>query len=124
MSDVGYIKEGRISAEDQLVGVTLDKIFTDTPKTIFKQFDECEEYLREGDTLHVHCANILGISPSDLYGNLEKIVLKKGVKIKFHQEETVFTNDEDNIFSRFTLQCMKALADMDWIFFKNRIDRL
>lgn len=117
MSDIGYIRDGRIPAGQQLVDVTLDKLFSDTKDTFPEQKNNCDEFLRKGDTLHIHCIEVVANSPSDLYGFLDCLV-PNGVKVKFHMEETAFTNDNENLISRFTLQCLKAHAKMDWALFK------
>ena len=117
MSDIGYIRDGRIPADQQLVGVQLDKIFTDIRETNGRQQYECEDYLHEGDTLHLHTIEIIAKSPSDLCGYLEGII-SEGVTVKFHKEGIFFTNNEDDMMSRFVLQLLKAFADLDWAFFK------
>lgn len=109
MSDVGFIKEGSIPADQQLIGIHLDKTFTDR--------DELDDYLREGDTVHIQTLEMIASSPADLYGFLEQMV-PKGIKVKFYKEEVTITNDENNQISKFLLQSLKAYAEMDWAFYK------
>ncbi len=109
MSAIGYIKDCQIPAEDQLVGVSLDKVFTD--------IDDRDDYTREGDTLHIETIEIVAKSPSDLYGFPEGQV-ERGITVKFHKEGIFFTNNEDDMMSKFVLQSLKAYADLDWAFLK------
>ncbi len=109
MSDIGYIRDGRIPAEDQLVGVALDKTFTD--------IDKRDEYTREGDTLHIETIEVVAKSPSELYGFLERQV-ERGVTVKFHKEGIFFTNSENDLMSHFVLNALEAYAKLDWSFIK------
>jgi len=109
MSDIGYIRDGRIPADQQLVGITLDKTFT--------HIDDLDAFTREGDTLHIQTIEVVAKSPSDLYGFLEGNVTR-GVTVKFHKEGIFFTNNRDDLMSHFVLKALDAYALLDWNLFK------
>lgn len=119
--NIGYI---RVSSEGQntvrqLDGVKIDKEFVDTMTGSTKsrpQLEECLNYLREEDTLHVHSIDRLARNLRDLQEIIEGLVVK-GVRVKFHSENLIFTGDE-NPMATLTLQMMGAFAE-----FERRITR-
>lgn len=95
MADVGYI---RVSSADQhtrrqLEGVHLDKVFTDKvsgASTVRPALRECLNYLREGDTFHVHSLDRLARSLTNLK-TIVAALTDEGVRILFHKENLSFS---------------------------------
>lgn len=94
MAEVGYI---RVSTADQnaarqLDQVRLDKTFQDTASgsTCDRPgLTACLNYLREGDTLHVHSIDRLARSLADLL-RIVRDLTAQGVTIRFHAERLCF----------------------------------
>lgn len=114
--NIGYI---RVSSEGQnttrqLDGIKLDKEFTDTMTGSIRsrpQLEECLNYLRTGDTLHVHSIDRLARNLRDLQEIIDGLICK-GVNVKFHTENLVFTGD-DSPLSKLTLHLMGAFAEFE-----------
>lgn len=115
MAQVGYI---RVSTTDQntarqLRDVSLDKIFEDHcsgKDTNRPALRACMEYLREGDTLHCHSIDRLGRSMGDLLRVVEELT-GKGISIRFHKENLVFSPEVDaDPFSRLQFQMLAAFS--------------
>lgn len=96
MADVGYI---RVSSHDQnsdrqLASVHLDKKFEDKQSGASgakrPALEECFNYLRAGDTLHVHSIDRLARSVIDLQQCVNRCRLKE-VTLIFHQEKMTFS---------------------------------
>lgn len=113
---IGYIRvssDGQNTAR-QLEGIKLDKEFIDTMTGSTKnrpQLEECLNYLRKGDTLHVHSIDRLARNLRDLQEIIEGLVVKN-VSVKFHSENLTFTGD-DNPMATLTLQMMGAFAEFE-----------
>ena len=113
---IGYIRvssDGQNTAR-QLEGVKLDKEFADTMTGSTKnrpQLEECLNYLRKGDTLHVHSIDRLARNLRDLQEIIEGLVIKN-VNVKFHSESLTFTGD-DSPMATLTLQMMGAFAEFE-----------
>ena len=99
MADVGYI---RVSSADQntsrqLDGVQLDKVFTEKVSGATadrEQLHAMLDYVRDGDTVHVHEISRLARSLIDL-NTLIRDLNKKGVTVIFHQERMTFSPDRE-----------------------------
>ena len=113
---IGYIRvssDGQNTAR-QLEGINLDKEFIDTMTGSTKnrpQLEECLNYLRKGDTLHVHSIDRLARNLRDLQEIIEGLVVKN-VNVKFHSENLTFTGD-DSPMATLTLQMMGAFAEFE-----------
>jgi len=91
---IGYVRVSTTdqNTERQLADVPLAKTFTDKASggtTDRPGLGDCLDYLREGDTLHVHSIDRLARSLVDL----EKIVAdlnSRGVAVQFHKEGLAF----------------------------------
>lgn len=95
---VGYVRVSTVEQNTarQLDGISLSKIFTDRisgKSTDRPQLQACLEYVREGDTLHVHSMDRLARNLDDLR-RLVRQMNEKGVTVQFHQENLVFSGDE------------------------------
>ena len=121
--NVGYI---RVSTAEQntarqLEGVALDKTFED--KCSGKDANRpalqaCLEFLREGDTLHVHSIDRLARNLQDLLSVIENLN-KHSISIVFHKEGLTFTGGEDP-FQRLQLQIIGAVAQFERSMIKER----
>ena len=125
--NIGYIRvssEGQNTARqlDEFLGsIALDKTFTDTMTGSTKcrpQLEECLNYLRKGDTLHVHSIDRLARNLLDLQEIIEALVVKN-VNVKFHSESLTFTGD-DSPMSKLTLHLMGAFAEFERTIIKSR----
>ncbi|MDL2267829.1 recombinase family protein [Desulfovibrio sp. OttesenSCG-928-G15] len=113
---IGYI---RVSTYDQntarqLDGITLDKTFED--KASGKDANRpalqiCLEYLRDGDTLHVHSIDRLARNLQDLLRIVSALTARQ-VGILFHKEGLTFTGDATP-FQELQLQIIAAVAQFE-----------
>jgi DNA invertase Pin-like site-specific DNA recombinase len=102
------------NAERQLEGLTFDKSFTDkaSGKDVARpQLQSALEYLREGDTLHIHSMDRLARNVDDLRG-IVKGLTTRGVVVKFHKEGLTFTG-EDSPVSNLLLSLLGAVAEFE-----------
>lgn len=117
MAEVGYI---RVSSTDQntrrqLEGVHLDKVFSEKisgGNAARLALRECLNYLREGDTLHVHSLDRLARSLADL----KKIVAdltEKGVTIFFHKEVLTFSPAGTTPLDTLLFHVLGAFAEFE-----------
>lgn len=120
---VGYIRvssEGQ-NIDRQLDNVALDKQFIDKVSGASKdrpQLNACLEYIRSGDTLHVHSIDRLARSLRDLEEIVDTLV-KRGVKVIFHTERLHFTNEENPV-STMMLQMLGVIAQFERTLTKKR----
>lgn len=123
MANVGYI---RVSSVDQntarqLDGVALDRIFEDKASgatTDRPKLKEMLEYVREGDTIHVHSIDRLARSLTDLL-DLVSSLKARGVSLNFHKECLLFTS-EVNHTQDLMLAMMGAVAQFERAISKER----
>lgn len=123
MADVGYI---RVSSVDQntarqLDGVILDRIFEDKASgatTDRPKLKEMLEYVREGDTIHVHSIDRLARSLSDLLEMVSALKARK-VNVRFDKENLLFTS-EVNPTQDLMLSMMGAVAQFERAISKER----
>ena len=100
---IGYV---RVSSVDQntgrqLEGIALDKVFTDKASGKSRQrpqLEACLEYLRDGDTLHVHSIDRFARNLQDLLTLISDLT-NRAVTVQFHKEGLIFTG-EDSPFQR------------------------
>lgn len=116
MADVGYIRVSSAgqNTDRQLDGILLDKVFEEKisgHKIDRPQLQACLEYLRDGDTLHIHSMDRLARSLMDLQGLVEDLTAQ-GIRIKFHKECLEFTG-EANPMSKLLMQVMGAVAEFE-----------
>lgn len=123
MGEVGYI---RVSTTDQatdrqLAGVALEKVFQDKlsgKDTKRPQLAACLEWVREGDTLHVHSIDRLARNLEDLQ-RLVRQLTSKGVVVRFHKEGLTFRGDEDPM-QKLMFQMMGAFAEFERALIRER----
>ena len=119
MKQVAYI---RVSTTDQSTArqladadVKFDKVFEDKASgssTNRPALKACLEYLREGDTLHVHSIDRFARSLIDLQ-NMVADLVARDISIRFHKEGLLCTRDETNAMSKMILQIMGVFAEFE-----------
>ncbi len=120
---VGYIRvssQGQNTAR-QLVGVELDRTFTDIMTGSIKtrpQLEECLKYVREGDTLVVDSIDRLARNLRNLQEILEEMI-QKGVSVRFVKENLLFTSTQDAM-ATLMLQMMGAFAEFERTMIRSR----
>lgn len=123
MTDIGYVRVSTIdqNTDRQLSGISLGKVFTDkcSGKDVNRpRLNELLEWVREGDTVHVHSIDRLARNLKDLQQLVETITAK-GVSIIFHNENLTFSGD-DSPMQRLMLQMMGAFAEFERSLIKER----
>lgn len=114
--NIGYIRvssEGQNTAR-QLEGIALDKTYSEKVSGSIKarpKLEECLNYLRKGDILHVHSIDRLARNLFDLQEIVDGLVIK-GVTVKFYHENLTFSGD-DSPMATLTLQLMGAFAEFE-----------
>jgi DNA invertase Pin-like site-specific DNA recombinase len=116
MSDVGYIRVSSYgqNTDRQLVGIELNKTFEEKASakdTKRPQLQACLEWLREGDTLHVHSIDRLARNLEDLL-SLVKQLTGSGITVNFHKENLVFDGN-DNPMQRLMLQLLGSVSEFE-----------
>ncbi|WP_028581401.1 recombinase family protein [Desulfogranum japonicum] len=120
---IGYIRVSSIgqNTERQLEGVELAKTFTEKISAKSKDrpvLNDCLDYLREGDELHVHSIDRLARNLADLQhmiGDLQA----RDITVYFHKENLVFSGEE-NPMSKLMMQMMGAFAEFERNLIKER----
>jgi len=117
MSQVGYIRVSSYSqsTDRQLRGVGLDKVFEE--KVSAKDADrpqlkQCLEWLREGDTLHVHSIDRLARNLMDLQ-TIVRALTDRGVEVRFHKENLTFSGNRADPMQTLMLQMMGAFSEFE-----------
>jgi len=113
---IGYIRVSSIAqnTDRQLTGVKLNKTFTEkiSAKDVNRpELQDCIDYIREGDTLHVHSIDRLARNLLDLQQIINTLTAK-GVSIQFHKEHLIFSGDDDPM-QKLQLQMMGAFAEFE-----------
>jgi DNA invertase Pin-like site-specific DNA recombinase len=114
--NIGYIRVSTVdqNTDRQLDGIHLDQRFEDKvsgSSTKRPKLKECLNFLRSGDTLHVHSMDRLARNLKDLQSIVEGLTAK-GITVKFHKENLEFT-DDSNAMSKLMLQIMGAVAEFE-----------
>ncbi len=96
---IGYIRVSTIdqNTDRQLDGVTLDKTYEEKvsgASTNRPQLQACLDYLRDGDTLHVHSMDRLARSMRDIEDTVKELT-DRGVTVHFHKEGWLFNGTMD-----------------------------
>ena len=124
MAEIGYIRVSSASqhTERQLAGLALDKTFEE--KASARDVDHrpqlhlCIDYVRDGDTLHIHSIDRLARNLRDLLALIEALI-KKRCSVHFHKENLIFTGD-DNPLQRLQMQIMGAVAEFERALIRER----
>lgn len=113
---VGYIRvssQGQNTAR-QLVGIEVDRMFTDIMTGSIRtrpELDECLKYVREGDTLVVDSIDRLARNLLDLQKIVSSLI-DKGVTVRFVKENISFSSSQDAV-ANLTLHIMGAFAEFE-----------
>lgn len=123
MAQVGYIRVSSVDQQTdrQLDGMTLDKTFIDKVSgatTDRPQLQAMLEYIREGDTLHVHSIDRLARSLSDLLKLVESLNTK-GINVHFQKEQLKFTGENDPM-QKLMLSMMGSFAEFERSMIRDR----
>lgn len=126
MAHVAYIRVSTVdqNTDRQLadVGIEFDKAFEDKASgkdTQRPQLQAMLEYVREGDTLHVHSIDRLSRSLEDLISSV-KSLNAKGVAVKFHKENLEFTAEKSSPMNDLILNIFGAVAQFERALSKER----
>jgi DNA invertase Pin-like site-specific DNA recombinase len=122
--NIGYIRVSttKQNTDRQLDGVALDKVFEDkmTGSSLDRpELEKCLNYVRSGDTLHVHSIDRLARNLKGLEELIDGLVTK-GVTVIFHHENMAF-NGGDDAMSKLMLQMLGAFAEFERSMAKTRI---
>jgi DNA invertase Pin-like site-specific DNA recombinase len=118
MAHIGYIRVSSIgqNTERQLDTLKLDKVFSEkvsgSTANNRPALQDCIEYTRSGDTLHLHSIDRLARNLADLQ-TLVRRLTDKGVTVKFHKECLTFTGDTSNPMNTLMMQMMGAFAEFE-----------
>lgn len=116
MAHIGYKRVSTLAqtTERQLHGVELDKVFEektsakDINRPVLKQM---LDYIREGDTLHVHSLDRLCRCTLDTLKLVQELN-EKGITVHFHKEGLIAGTD-DSAMSRMMLTIFAAVAQAE-----------
>lgn len=126
MANIAYV---RVSTVDQ----NTDRQLTDTGITFAKTFsDKCSggstnrpaltdliEYVREGDTIHIHSIDRLARNLVDLK-QLVNNWNERGVSVKFHKENLCFNAGGSDHMSELMLNMLGAVAQFELAMIQER----
>lgn len=125
MAQIGYVRvsSNNQNTDRQLDGMKLDKTFTEkqSGKSANDRLElqNCIDYAREGDTLHVHSIDRLARNLADLQAIVARINAK-GVTVQFHKEGLTFTADSSNPMNKLMFQMLGAFAEFERSIIKER----
>ena len=117
MADIAYIRVSTTdqNTERQLDGVEVVKTFTDKcsgGSTNRPALTDLLDYIREGDTVHVHSIDRLARNLQDLLSLVERFKTK-GVALKFHKENLTFEGSVTNAMQDLMLSMIGAVAQFE-----------
>ena len=123
MVHVAYRRVSTIDqkTDRQLEGLTFGKEFEDKASagtTNRPGLKACLEFIREGDTLHVHSIDRLCRNLADL----QRIVTEqneKGIVIHFHKENLIFSGQNDPM-NKLMMQLLGAVSEFERALIKER----
>jgi DNA invertase Pin-like site-specific DNA recombinase len=123
MADVAY---RRVSSTDQktdrqLEGLRCDKEFNDQASagtTDRPGLKACLDYIREGDTLHVHSIDRLCRNLADLQKTV-KDLNDNGIVVHFHKENLIFTGKNDPM-NTLMMQMLGAVSEFERALIRER----
>ncbi|MBU2877594.1 recombinase family protein [Aliiglaciecola lipolytica] len=114
---LGYVRVSTVEQNTarQLEGIELDKVFTD--KCSGKDKDRPQlhymlDYMREGDTIHVHDISRMARNLKDLKDLIETIN-GKDCTIIFHKENLKFTGDHSDHMQTLMLHMLGAVYEFE-----------
>lgn len=117
-NQVGYIRVSSTeqNIERQLDGIHLDKKFTDKASGGSRerpQLNAMLEYLRDGDTVHVHSIDRLARNTNDL-NDIVNSLNDRGITIIFHKQNLTFSHDvAQSAMNKLMFQMLAAFAEFE-----------
>ena len=116
-ANVGYIRVSTVEQNSgrQLEDITLDKVFEDKVSGDGRErpgWNQCNAYLREGDTLYVHSIDRLARSLANLH-TIVKELNERGVEVHFVKENMTFGKCEASAFQVLHFQILGAFAQFE-----------
>ncbi|WP_345316761.1 recombinase family protein [Ferrimonas gelatinilytica] len=126
MANVAYL---RVSTADQNTarqlsesGISFEKTFTDKCSggtTNRPALEQMKEYVREGDTIHIHSIDRLARNLDDL-SSLVNEWNDAGVTVQFHKESLTFAAGDSSPMSKLMLQMLGAVAQFELAMIQER----
>lgn len=121
---VGYIRVSTVdqNTDRQLDGVVLDRTYEDKisgATTNRPQLQACLDYLRDGDTLHVHSMDRLARSMRDIE-NIVQELTGKGVTVQFHKEGWTFTAGKMDATQTLLFQVLGSVSQFERAIIRER----
>ena len=117
-NQVGYIRVSSTeqNTERQLDGIHLDKTFTEKASGGSRerpQLNAMLEYLRDGDTVHVHSIDRLARNTNDM-NDIVNSLNDRGITIIFHKENLTFSHDvAQSALNKLMFQMLAAFAEFE-----------
>ena len=117
MTQIAYVRVSSVdqNTERQLSDLQADKAFTDkcSGGTANRPaLTALLDYMREGDTVHVHSIDRLARNLQDLLGLVE-LFKSKGVTLRFHKESMTFQAGSSDPMQELMLSVMGSVAQFE-----------
>lgn len=117
MANVGYIRVSTVDQNTarQLDGLELDKVFTEHKSGKDKDRDQLKaliDYVRDGDTVHIHSIDRLARNLADLK-EIVNTLNDKGVSIQFHKEGMKFNGDKKDSMTNLLFNILGSFAEFE-----------
>ena len=114
---IGYIRVSTVdqNTDRQLDDMELDKVFTDKcsgKDTNRPALKEMMDYTRAVDTIHCHDISRMARNLGDLI-EIIKTLNAKGVSVKFHKENLLFSGDESNPMNELMLNLLGSVYQFE-----------
>ncbi len=117
MANVGYIRVSTVDQNTvrQLDGIELDKTYSEYASgkdTNREQLKALIDYVREGDTVHIHSIDRLARNLADLK-ELISLLNNKGVSVHFHKEGMKFNGDKTDSMTNLLFNILGSFAEFE-----------
>mgnify|MGYP000294564140 CR=1 FL=1 len=124
MADIGYVRVSTLeqNVSRQLDGVALKKVFADRCSggdTNRPELIALMEFVREGDTVHVHSIDRLARNSQDLLRLVDEFKAL-GVTLHFHREALTFTTGDSDPIGELMFTMLGAFAQFERSILKER----
>jgi len=124
MADIGYVRVSTLeqNTSRQLDGVDLKKVFEDRcggGDTNRPELIALMEFVREGDTVHVHSIDRLARNSQDLLRLVDEFKAL-GVTLRFHREALTFTSGKSDPIGELMFTMLGAFAQFERSILKER----
>lgn len=124
MSNIGYVRVSTVqqNTDRQLAGVDLDRVFEEKISGASMDRPELKammDYVREGDTVHVHELSRLGRNVKDVL-TIVDAVKEKGASIRFHKEGITVGEEGAGVMGNFMLNILASVAEMERVMMLER----